>query len=87
MENYDKFFTFVQGLPITISKKARAVKVSDDLDNMSFVFTGVRLKSEESVLLSRGAKIGSSVSKNTNYLICKDKNATSSKLEKAKNLI
>jgi NAD-dependent DNA ligase len=43
-------------------------------------------KEEEKLLELRGAKIGSSVSKNTTHLICKDPNSGSSKLEKAKSL-
>ena len=44
------------------------------LDNLSFVITGslesiTREKSKE-ILLSLGAKVGSSISKNTNYLVC-----------------
>jgi DNA ligase (NAD+) len=55
------------------------------LDNLSFVITGslegiTREKSKE-ILLSLGAKVGSSISKNTNYLICG--NNPGSKYEKA----
>jgi NAD-dependent DNA ligase len=53
---------------------------------MVVVFTGLRLKEEEKLLELRGAKIGSSVSKNTTHLVCKDPNSGSSKLEKAKSL-
>ena len=44
------------------------------------------MKNEEDILISRGAKIGSSVSKNTTHLVCKDPDSGSSKLEKAKSL-
>ena len=55
------------------------------LDNLSFVITGslesvTREKSKE-ILLSLGAKVGSSISKNTNYLVCG--NNPGSKYEKA----
>ena len=86
VDNYEKFFTFIEGLPITISEKVEVVAVGDDLKDMVVVFTGLRLKEEEKLLEMRGAKIGSSVSKNTTHLVCKDPNSGSSKLEKAKSL-
>ena len=86
VENYEKFRIFIEGLPITISEKVEVVAVGDDLKDMVVVFTGLRLKEEEKLLELRGAKIGSSVSKNTTHLVCKDPNSGSSKLEKAKSL-
>ena len=86
VDNYDKFFDFIKDLPVTIEEKVEIVKTSNDLEGMVFVFTGLRLKEEEKLLELRGAKIGSSVSKNTTHLICKDPNSGSSKLEKAKSL-
>lgn len=86
VENYERFLTFMEGLPVTIEKKTKAVAVADDFGGMVFVFTGVRMKAEESILESRGAKIGSSVSKSTTHLVCKDPNSGSSKLEKAAEL-
>jgi NAD-dependent DNA ligase len=44
------------------------------------------MKNAEVSLENRGAKIGSSVSKNTTHLVCKDPNSGSSKLETAKKL-
>ena len=85
LEGYDKFYEFIKDLPITIKKK-KEKSVGGDLLGKVFVFTGVRLKDEEEVLISRGATIGSSISKNTNYLICKDKNSLSSKAVKAQEL-
>lgn len=86
VDGYDKFFDFISGLPITIQEKVEAVKTSSDLDGMVVVYTGIRDKISEEVVVSRGGKIGSSVSKNTTHLICKDPNSGSSKLEKAKSL-
>lgn len=83
LDGYDRFFEFIKDLPITISKK-EDVKVSDDLNGMTFVFTGFRDKSAEDIIISKGGKIGSSVSKNTTHLVCKDPDSGSSKLEKAK---
>lgn len=84
VESYDEFFDFIKDLPITFLEKSESITISNDLEGMVFVFTGLRMKLEEDLLIIKGAKIGSSVSKNTTHLVCKDKNITSSKLEKAK---
>ncbi len=86
VDNYDNFYEFIKDLPISIEKKMDVIKTSNDLDGMVFVFTGLRLKDDENILISRGAKIGSSVSKNTTHLVCKDPNSGSSKLVKASEL-
>jgi len=85
LDGYDKFYDFIKDLPITIEKK-KEKNVGGDLVGLVFVFTGIRMKNEEEILISRGATIGSSVSKNTTHLISKDPNSGSSKLEKAKSL-
>lgn len=83
LESYDKFFNFVKELPVTIAKKVESVKVSNDLDGTSFVFTGVRRADLEAVIESRGGKIGSGVSKNTTHLVMKAVGSGSSKEKKA----
>lgn len=52
----------------------------------TFVFTGFRDKALQESLEQKGHKVTSSVSKNTNYLVVKDVNSTSSKVKKAKEL-
>lgn len=86
VDSYDDFFNFIKDLPIKIEQKQKVESVSNDLEGMTFVFTGIRMKDAEVVLESKGAKIGSSVNKNTTHLVCKDPNSGSSKLEKAKSL-
>jgi NAD-dependent DNA ligase len=86
VDNYDRFYEFIEELPIVIEKKSEVVKTSNDLEGMVFVFTGIRLKDDETILISKGAKIGSSVSKNTTHLVCKDPKSGSSKLTKASEL-
>jgi len=86
IDGYDKFNQFIDGLPITIQEKTESVKVSNDLDGMTFVFTGVRRVDIESIIESRGGKIGSSVSKNTTHLIMKAVGSGSSKEKKAMEL-
>lgn len=86
LDGLPKFDKFIKDLPITISKKVEAVQDGDDFEGMVVVYTGIRDKNSEEVIVSRGGKIGSSISKNTTHLICKDPNSGSSKLEKAKSL-
>ena len=83
VDSYDEFFNFVKDLPITITEKVEFVKTGNDLDGKQFVFTGVRRKDLEEVIVSRGGVIGGSVSKNTTYLVMKEKGSGSSKETKA----
>jgi DNA ligase (NAD+) len=83
VDNYDNFFTFIEGLPVTIAQKVETVKVGTDLEGKSFVFTGVRRKDLEQLIESRGGKIGSSVSKTTSHLVMKAKGSNSAKEVKA----
>jgi len=86
IDGYDRFFEFVKDLPITIEQKKVIQQVSVDLVGTSFVFTGVRRPDLESVIESRGGKIGSSVSKNTTHLVMKVTGSGSSKEKKAQEL-
>ena len=83
VDSYDEFFDFIKGLPISIIEKVEAVKVSNDLEGMSFIFTGVRRHDLVKIIESRGGKECSSVSKNTTHLVCVDKSSSSSKMKKA----
>jgi len=83
VDSYDEFFYFIKGLPISIIEKVEAVKVSNDLEGMSFIFTGVRRPDLVKIIESRGGKECSSVSKNTTHLVCVDKSSSSSKMKKA----
>jgi DNA ligase (NAD+) len=83
VENYDKFLIFVEGLPVEIEQKVEVALAGTDLVDKTFVFTGVRRKDLEEVIVSRGGVIGGSVSKNTTHLVMKTKGSGSSKEEKA----
>ena len=61
------------------TKKSSSSPVKADLEGMSFVFTGGRMKDLEEVIVLRGGKIGSSVSKNTTILVAKDPTSNSGK--------
>jgi DNA ligase (NAD+) len=86
IDSYDIYFDFVKDLPVTISEKVEVVKTGSDLDGKQFVFTGVRRKDLEEVIVSRGGVIGGSVSKNTTHLVMKEKGSGSSKETKAVSL-
>jgi DNA ligase (NAD+) len=83
IDSYDEYFEFVKDLPITIQQKVQAVAVGTDLEGKQFVFTGVRRADLESVIESRGGKIGSGVTKNTTHLVMKAVGSGSSKEKKA----
>lgn len=53
---------------------------------MSFVFTGFRDKGLEELIENEGGDIKSVVSSNTSFVITNDKNSSSSKITKAKDL-
>lgn len=78
----DKFAAFIADLPITFTV-AEGKPEGGDLDGKSFVFTGVRRADLEAVITGRGGNIGSGVSKNTSYLVMKEKGSGSSKEQKA----
>jgi DNA ligase (NAD+) len=60
--------------------------VEDIFKDVGFLFTGVRSKVTEDFIKARGGTIKSSVSKNVDVLICKDKTAKSSKIVAAEEL-
>ena len=88
LDSYDKFYEFIKDLPVIIEKeKEKKSPIGNDLAGLVFVFTGVRMKSgsdEEIKFISNGGEIGSSITKNTTHLVCKDIFSGSAKLEKAK---
>lgn len=86
VENWDRFFSFIKDLPVSLEKKSETMIVSNDLEGKTFVFTGIRRKDLEDVIMSRGGTIGSSVSKNTTHLIMKSLGSGSSKEKKAQDL-
>ena len=83
VEGWDNFWSFIDGLPITIQTEVVVEKSSNELEGTNFVFTGVRSKEAEEIIVKNGGKIGSSVSKNTTHLVMKAKGSGSSKENKA----
>ena len=83
LDGYDKFNDFIKDLPITVKEKIETDKMSNELDGIIFVFTGVRRIDLEKIIESKGGKIGSGVSKTTSYLVMKSIGSGSSKEKKA----
>ena len=75
----------------TINQIAGLIGGGMDCENMKFVVTG-KLKYYENrgelveEIEDMGGSVTGSVSKNTDYLICNDKDSTSSKMKKAQEL-
>lgn len=90
IEGLKKFKTWLtahRGL-ISVGKweDFQAEVTEDKLKGSVFVFTGFRDSGLEEKIVSLGGKIGSGVSKTTNYLVCKSLASGSSKTQKAKDL-
>jgi DNA ligase (NAD+) len=86
VNNFPKFLKFYNSI-----KNIVKIKKSNDLnqkklllENKIFVFTGFRDISLEESIKTLGGKVNNTISKNTNYLVCKDIDEDSSKLQKAK---
>jgi len=88
LDAYDTFYEWLQDKPqITIeTKKENIIMVTNELENVSFCFTGIRRKDLEEIIISKSGKVASGVSKNLTYLVMKDKNSLSSKAVKAEEI-
>lgn len=78
------FIEFVEWLE-SIGLVSFVVKdvITGPFTGITFAFTGIRLKDKEEILVSLGAEIHDGVKKNTTFLVAKDPNKKSNKLEKA----
>lgn len=91
LENLPRFWGFIEEndlefLMKVTEKKNKESKSFHPFLQQTFVFSGIRNKDYETMIESVGGKVTTSVSKNTNVLIVKDKNESSSKINKAKEL-
>ena len=86
LDGIDNFNKFIKNLPITIKKTEIMKAKTDDLAGQIYVFTGVRCKEVEPIIISKGGKIGNSVSKTTTVLVMKEKGANSAKEVRAMEL-
>jgi len=84
--SFDDFVKFYQKLKSFITlEKVKEIKTTK-LTGKTMVLSGFRDAEIQKKLEDMGVKISSSVSKNTDYLVVKDKDETTSKIEKAKEL-
>jgi len=84
---FEKLKTIKPNLKLKSTEKKKTNKKSNnDFNGKKIAFSGVRDKEMEKQLEELGATISTSVSKNTNILIVKDKTENSSKINKAKEL-
>jgi len=88
VENLDTFRAFLKEIDGHYTLVQPKEKVTGgDLDGVTVVFTGIRDKDLEAKIEARSGRIGSSVNKDTTYLVAKDPDGKSSKLVKAADLI
>lgn len=85
LSGWDPFWEFVKDIEqfITIKKEEKIEMENDTMKGMIFVFTGFRDEAAEIEIQKRGGIIGSGVSRITTHLVVKDKESTSSKMQKA----
>jgi NAD-dependent DNA ligase len=91
VEHIPEFFQFYEELGIKCKKNTTDISplstaIVSHLSIFKYkkiVFTGFRNKDYEQMIEAVGGKIVTSISKSTDYLIVKDKNETSTKVEKA----
>jgi len=83
-KNINSFATFYAKLPKQTQIVIKNIKKDDRFTNKNIVFSGIRDKNLEAIIEASGGKIVSTISKETDILIVKDKTATTSKINKAK---
>lgn len=92
INNIDNYIKFLKETKIKCNFEDKSQEKSQDkskenkFENMNVVFTGVRDKELEKKIENGGGNVKSGVTKSLNYLIVKDKDSKSSKVEKAKEL-
>lgn len=82
INNFKKFYKIIKN-------KVKLKKISkkyNKLNGLKFVFSGFRDKNLEKKIINNGGNIITTISSNTDYLIVKDINGSSSKIIKAKDL-
>jgi DNA ligase (NAD+) len=98
MENIQKYYDFYDSLGFKC--KGREVRDASDAGEVDkvkkafnnnfkdkiFIFSGFRNKDYEKIIEDNGGKVTTSISKNSHYLIVKDKEENSAKIIKAREL-
>jgi NAD-dependent DNA ligase len=89
IENLPKFYDFYDSLGIkckSLKTELKEVVLNTNFKDKSFVFSGFRNKDFEKIVVDNRGKVNTTISKNTNYLIVKNKEELSTKIDKAKAL-
>jgi DNA ligase (NAD+) len=91
IENLPKFYKFYDHLELKCKgpkSVAHDVVIVNNpkITGKSFIFTGFRNKDYEKIITDNGGKVTTSLSKNTSYLIVKNKEDSLGKIAKAKQL-
>ena len=79
---YNTFYNSIKDI-VSIKEKVEVEDTSDELAGLSFVFSGVRRNDLNEIILSKGGKIASGVSKNSTHLVMKATGTGSAKETKA----
>jgi NAD-dependent DNA ligase len=101
IENLPKYYEFYDSLGFKCNKGAQAnaaaaanaakagpgnIKINNNLKDKTFIFSGFRNKDYEKAIVDNGGKVTTSISKNTSYLVVKDKAENTAKIIKAREL-
>jgi NAD-dependent DNA ligase len=89
IENLPHYYDFYDNLGIKCYNDKYIVnvnKVNNNFKNKIFIFSGFRNKDFEKIIQDNGGKVTTSISKNTNYLVVKDKYENTAKIIKANEL-
>jgi len=96
IENLPKYYEFYDSIGFKCNKgvnnmaAANAVpeniKINNNLKDKTFIFSGFRNKDYEKAIVDNGGKVTTAISKNTSYLVVKDKSENTAKIIKAREL-
>ena len=97
IENLPKYYEFYDSLGFKCNKGALAmaaaanaapenIKININLKDKTFIFSGFRNKEYEKAIVDNGGKVTTAISKNTSYLVVKDKTDNTAKIIKAREL-
>jgi len=83
IENIDNYLKFLEDTQIKCNFNVDVLNKNDKFKNINIVFTGIRDKLLENRIEEEGGSIKNSITNNIDYLIVKDHEAKSSKIDKA----
>ena len=97
IENLPKYYEFYDSLGFKCNKGALAmaaaanaapenIKININLKDKTFIFSGFRNKEYEKAIVDNGGNVTTAISKNTSYLVVKDKTDNTAKIIKAREL-